>query len=409
MRIVADFIGVGLHPWQAPDADHFGLERIGNIQRPDHALGPARCVVRHEGELALEIDAETVRAGARHVVEADRLRRRRRRNVEDEKAGARVLALVAGEPLGIHVKQIVADDAQLVAVNAGRRAELADLVRLFRIAHVVDGKAFRAVIARAADRADISVALVDLNQSAAAPRRRRVVADEPEIFGFFGIGGGHGHSLFTSFDGAIVVGQIDVTLRIGWICAAFDFGTQRQHVLEAGHVEFGVARKTETGLRHQRQTLFRDVLRHFELVDQNSDGGGAIVRIERPAQGFDIGGEIIDQRVGVVAGPGPMHERAAGLIGAEQVGGAAEAVHALGGGFKREWQVENSAGIVLVGKQRVQTKRAVADRVERIVRAGFEPVIEQDFLGLQRIGGIGGVDDDGVAADVGKVLTSSCT
>ena len=197
MRVVADFGRIRLHPRQAPDADHFGLERIGNVERPDHALGPARRVVRHEGELALEIDAEAVRAGARHVVEADRLRRRRRRDVEDEKAGARVLALVAGEPLRIHVKQIVADDAQLVAMNARRRAEFADLVRLFRIAHVVHGKAFRAVIARAADRADISVALVDLHQRAAAPGRRRVVADQAKVFCFFGKGG-HAHSLFYS-------------------------------------------------------------------------------------------------------------------------------------------------------------------------------------------------------------------
>ena len=55
-------------------------------------------------------------------------------------------------------------------------------------------------------------------------------------------------------------------------------------------------------------------------------------------------------------------------------------------------------------EQRVQPKRAVADRIERIVRAGFEPMLQQDFLRLQRIGGVGGVDDDGVAADVGKVL-----
>ena len=129
-RIVANLVGIGLHPRQSPDADHFGLERIADIERPDHALVPARRVVGHEGKPALEIDAEAVGTGARHVVEADRLRCRRRRDVEDEEAGARVLALVAGEPLRIHVEQIVADDAQLVTMDAGRRAEFADFFRL---------------------------------------------------------------------------------------------------------------------------------------------------------------------------------------------------------------------------------------------------------------------------------------
>ena len=31
-------------------------------------------------------------------------------------------------------------------------------------------------------------------------------------------------------------------------------------------------------------------------------------------------------------------------------------------------------------------------------------MLQQDFLRLQRIGGVGGVDDDGVAADVGETL-----
>ena len=34
----------------------------------------------------------------------------------------------------------------------------------------------------------------------------------------------------------------------------------------------------------------------------------------------------------------------------------------------------------------------------------LQPVLRQDFLRLQRIGGVGGVDHDGVAADVGKIL-----
>ena len=47
---------------------------------------------------------------------------------------------------------------------------------------------------------------------------------------------------------------------------------------------------------------------------------------------------------------------------------------------------------------------AVADRIERVIGAGFEPVLQQDLFRLQGVGGIAGIDDDGVAADVGKIV-----
>ena len=87
-------------------------------------------------------------------------------------------------------------------MHAGRRAEFADLVRLFRIAHVVHGEAFRAVITRAADRADIGVALVQLDKAAAAPRRRGIVPEQAEVICFFGVGG-HGASHFTVMAGLV--------------------------------------------------------------------------------------------------------------------------------------------------------------------------------------------------------------
>ena len=62
---------------------------------------------------------------------------------------------------------------------------------LFRIAHIVHREAFRAIEAGAADRAHIGMAFVHLHQAAAAPGRLRVMADQAEAFGFFGIGGGH--------------------------------------------------------------------------------------------------------------------------------------------------------------------------------------------------------------------------
>ena len=130
-RIVADFVATSVFIHGRPQmltTSGLSGSRMSSVQitrlfQPGASLGM-------KASAALEIDAEAMRAGARHVVEADRLRRRRRRDVEDEKAGARVLALVAGEPLRIHVEQIVADDAQLVAMHAGRRAEFADLLRL---------------------------------------------------------------------------------------------------------------------------------------------------------------------------------------------------------------------------------------------------------------------------------------
>jgi len=42
-----------------------------------------------------------------------------------------------------------------------------------------------------ADGADIRMPLVHLHEAAAAPGRRRIVADEPKVFRFFGIGGRH--------------------------------------------------------------------------------------------------------------------------------------------------------------------------------------------------------------------------
>src|SRR5262249_61475775 len=97
--------------------------------------------------------------------------------------------------------------------------DCADFVRLVRTPPVMPGEAFRAVIARAADRPDIGIALMDLDQAAAAPRRRRIVAEKPKVFRFFGVGGGghpassignvmaglvpaiHGFSVFVSFQG----------------------------------------------------------------------------------------------------------------------------------------------------------------------------------------------------------------
>jgi hypothetical protein len=105
----------------------------------------------------------------RRVVEADLLRLAALRDVEDEQAGAGVAAGLAAEPLGVHVENVAIDHAELVRMHAGRRLHLGDLLRLPRVAHVVDREALGPVEARRADRADIGKALVDLDDRAAAP------------------------------------------------------------------------------------------------------------------------------------------------------------------------------------------------------------------------------------------------
>src|ERR1700685_2308138 len=98
-RIVALAVALGPLPWQAPDADDLRLERIAGVEGPDHPLVPARRVVGEEGELLLVVDAEPVRPAAGRVVEADFARLVGLADVEDEKPGAGILALVADQAL----------------------------------------------------------------------------------------------------------------------------------------------------------------------------------------------------------------------------------------------------------------------------------------------------------------------
>ena len=161
-----------------------GLQRIADVERPDDALVPPLRIVGQEGELC---------ARCRRRTGADRCRACRRSrprfgasglaDVEDVEAGAGVAARVAGQALGIHVEKVVADDAQLVAMHAGRRLELPHLLRLARIAHVVDREPLGAgePARGAADRADIGIAVVHLDQAAAAPRGGRIVAEQAEV------------------------------------------------------------------------------------------------------------------------------------------------------------------------------------------------------------------------------------
>src|ERR1051326_194707 len=190
-RIVAGALAVRLLPRQAPDAHHLGLERIAHVHGPDDAPVPTLGVVREERELARVVDPEAVRAAAGHVVKTDLARLGRLADIEDVESGTRVAPRFARQPLGIHIKNVLADDAQLVHVHARRRAELADLARFGRIAHVVDGETLGAVEARAADRAHVGVAARDLRQAAAAPGGVTIMAEQAEVLRLFGIAAGH--------------------------------------------------------------------------------------------------------------------------------------------------------------------------------------------------------------------------
>ena len=242
-----------------------------------------------------KIDAETVRAGSRHIVEADRLGRRRCRNVENEKAGAGVLALVAGEPFRIHVEQIVADNAQLVAMDAGRRAEFADLLWLLRIAHVVDGKTFRAVEARAADGADIGVALVESAPGCRRPRPRsdRGRADESFLLlrGTWrawallavSLPAAEVHSCH-QLHGAIVIGQIEIALRIGGLALPPSVSARSASTFLKPAMSKAASRvKPKPGSAITCEVFLRHVGRQLQLVDQHCDCVGMVLRIERPA------------------------------------------------------------------------------------------------------------------------------
>jgi hypothetical protein len=196
-RVVAQGDVLGFLPRQAPDADDFRLERIAQIERPDHALVPARRIAGQQREVALMVDAETVRAAARHVVKADLPGLARVFDVENVKAATAVFAFVACELLGIHIEKVVADEAQLVTVHALRCAKLGDLVRLARVRHVMDCETFRRVETGAADGADIGVAVLDLDQTAAAKGRGRIVTQQPEIVAFLSEARAHQASLYS--------------------------------------------------------------------------------------------------------------------------------------------------------------------------------------------------------------------
>src|ERR1700733_11302717 len=69
-------------------------------------------------------------------------------------------------------------------MHAWRRPKLEDLFRVARIAHVMSRKTLRP---GAANRPHIGIALVDLDEAAAAPGGRAVMAQKPKAHGLLGL------------------------------------------------------------------------------------------------------------------------------------------------------------------------------------------------------------------------------
>ena len=162
---------------------------VGSLisKSPNDPLVPAFGVVRHQGDLAIEIHAEAVRAAARHVIETQLARLRGVADIENVKARSRRSPGFVREPLRIDVQDVFAGIAELVHMHAGRRLEFEHLPRLARIAHVVDREALGLVRIRPADGADEGVPVDDLDQTAAAESRRRIVTEQTKVLCFFRI------------------------------------------------------------------------------------------------------------------------------------------------------------------------------------------------------------------------------
>src|SRR5215467_8846311 len=86
---------------------------------------------------------------------------------------------------------MITRDAHLVAMDAGRGTEFVDFFWIARVADVMRREAFRPVVARAADRAHIGIALVHLDDAAAAPGGAVVMPEQFESVGFLGLARGH--------------------------------------------------------------------------------------------------------------------------------------------------------------------------------------------------------------------------
>ena len=68
----------------------------------------------------------------------------------------------------------------------------------------------------------------------------------------------------------------------------------------------------------------------------------------------------------------------------------------------RKRRIENGGCVLLAIHHRLEAEDAGTYRLDRVVHAGAQPVLKQDFLRLQRIGGIGRIDHQRTPAQIGK-------
>src|ERR1700730_3530031 len=85
----------------------------------------------------------------------------------------------------------------------------------------------------------------------------------------------------------LVVGQIKIFLRRARRDAA-PVGAKLEHVREPFHVELRVLGQAFGGVDRDRIGCAGDVLWQFQSIGEQPDGFVLVLRIERPAQPFDV-------------------------------------------------------------------------------------------------------------------------
>src|SRR6267143_722689 len=202
--------------------------------------------------------------------------------------------------------------------------------------------------------------------------------------------------------GVLVVRKIDVALRRRRLAspAALDLGAQCKHVPEALHVEARVARQAEFRIGHQLPGARSDFRRDLEALDEDSAACLPVGRRNGPAVALDQRGDVALERVGVRLRPAAQRERAARLVGADEIDRAAHALQPGRLRIHRKRRIEPRSLVVLVFAHAFQPQERAADRMDPVVGAFLQTVHSQDLFQLQRIGGVRGIDQQRVALQV---------
>src|SRR5258708_38659937 len=180
----------------------------------------------------------------------------------------------------------------------------------------------------------------------------------------------------------VVVRQIVVALRGGRLAApvALDLGAQREHVPEAFHVDPRIGREAELRIGEQLPGARGDFRGDLQPLAQDADRGVLVGGRYRPARARDDAGDVALERIAVGSGPAAQNERAARLVGPDEVHRAAQALQARGLGVDRERRVEHRRLVVLVLAHSLEAQAGAADRMDPVVGALLQAVHEEDLL-----------------------------